>query len=94
MAAYGRGLSQRPQIVALNKIDALSSADQAAIAADLETVSHGPVFRVSAVSREGLDALTQQVWTTLDQLKAATPANPTQVNGVQGNLEVSTGNDQ
>ena len=94
MAAYGRGLSQRPQIVALNKIDALSSADQAAIAADLETVSQGPVFRVSAVSREGLDALTQQVWTTLDKLKATTPANPTQVNGVQGNLEVSTGNGQ
>ena len=64
--AYGRHLAHRPQILALNKVEAMDSdqiADQvAALAAD----SGQPVYQISAVTRYGLDALMQQVWATLE----------------------------
>ncbi|PSN17810.1 GTPase ObgE [filamentous cyanobacterium CCP5] len=71
LTSYGRGLEQRPQILALNKIDALSDADQQRIATELERASGLPVYRISAVSQAGLDALLQQVWHMLDRLAEA-----------------------
>lgn len=71
LEAYGRGLTQRPQILALNKIDATDRSDEevAAIASHLSEVASAPVFRISAVTREGLDSLLQDVWGTLDQMQ-------------------------
>lgn len=68
--AYGRGLSERPQIVALNKIDAvdLSEAEVEALARKLGELSGGPVFCISGVARIGLDALMQKVWECLDEM--------------------------
>ncbi|HEY9808663.1 MAG TPA: GTPase ObgE [Halomicronema sp.] len=70
LQAYGRGLSERPQIVALNKIDAvdLSEAEIEDLAQKLGEVSGGPVFCISAVARNGLDALMQKVWECLDEM--------------------------
>ncbi len=67
LQAYGRGLAERPQILALNKIDAidLSTPDGAAIAAQLSQVSQAPVFPISAVTHAGLEPLLQQIWSTL-----------------------------
>jgi GTP-binding protein len=72
LVAYGRGLSDRPQIVALNKLDATDLDGDAldAIAAELEARTHGPIFRISAVTRVGLDPLLQEIWRTLDDLSA------------------------
>lgn len=68
--AYGRGLSERPRIVALNKIDAvdLSEAEVEDLARKLGELSGGPVFCISAVARIGLDALMQKVWECLDEM--------------------------
>lgn len=68
--AYGRGLSERPRIVALNKIDAvdLSEAEVEDLARKLGELSGGPVFCISAVARMGLDALMQKVWECLDEM--------------------------
>ncbi len=68
--AYGRGLSERPQILALNKIDAvdLSEAEVEDLARKLAELSGGPVFCISAVARIGLDALMQKVWECLDEM--------------------------
>lgn len=72
LQAYGRGLAERPQILALSKIDAIDLELQnlEAIAAELTQVSHAPVFPISAVTRTGLDPLLQQIWSALDKLAA------------------------
>ena len=68
LQAYGRGLAERPQILALNKVDAVDEETANAIAQQLATLSQTQVFQISAVSRKGLDALLQQVWSNLDRL--------------------------
>ncbi|HEY9736853.1 MAG TPA: GTPase ObgE, partial [Trichocoleus sp.] len=82
--AYGRGLDQRPQVLALNKADALLEEEINAIAAELEAASHQPVHRISAVSGAGLDSLLQQVWDTL----GAIPSEDEPEGTVEDALEV------
>ncbi len=68
LQAYGRGLAERSQILALNKVDALDEETVKAIAQQLEQLSHTSVFQISAVTRKGLDELLQHIWSTLDQM--------------------------
>jgi GTP-binding protein len=68
LQAYGRGLPERPQILALNKSDAVDDEILEALATELNQLSHVPVFIVSAVAQTGLDALLQKVWQSLEQL--------------------------
>lgn len=70
LEAYGRGLVDRPQILALNKIDALAQDTERveAIATELASLSGNSVFTISAVARIGLDPLMGQVWQILDEL--------------------------
>lgn len=69
--AYGRGVAQRPQILALSKWDVIGH--DAAIAAELiaqfQAITAVPIFAVSAVSRTGLDPLLNQLWQTLEALE-------------------------
>jgi GTP-binding protein len=69
--AYGHGLADRPQILALNKMDAATWNVQALeeVVVRLEALSRGTVFLISAVSRSGLDSLMSQVWQTLEQMQ-------------------------
>jgi GTPase len=69
LQAYGRGLSQRPQILALNKIDAVDSETVELLATQLNHLTHVPVFQISAVTQKGLESLLQTVWQSLEQLK-------------------------
>jgi GTPase len=73
MQAYGRGLAERPQILALNKIDAVDreTKDLEALATQLNHLSYSPVFLISAVTGTGLEPMLQHIWSILDQLKAA-----------------------
>ena len=67
LQAYGRGLAERPQILALNKIDAVDLGQKIeVIAAQLETLSNAPVFLISAVAHTGLEPMLQQIWSNLD----------------------------
>jgi GTPase len=70
LTAYGRGLSQRPQMIALNKLDAYDPEDPdlLEIIAQFEALDAGPVYLISAVSRQGLDHLLSNVWQTLDSV--------------------------
>ncbi len=70
LKAYGRGLGERPQIVAFNKVDAVDteSPEIQALAAQLQELNQSPIFMISAVAGMGLDALLQEVWKQLDQL--------------------------
>jgi GTP-binding protein len=66
LKAYGHGLPERPQIIALNKIDAVDDDILELITSELQELTSVPIFHVSAVTRAGLDKLTSEVWTILD----------------------------
>ncbi|MEL6939639.1 MAG: GTPase ObgE [Cyanobacteria bacterium J06598_1] len=65
--AYGRGLADRPQLLAINKTDALLDEEVDEIAAELASLTGERVFRVSAVSRQGTEGLLQAIWQLLDE---------------------------
>jgi GTPase len=67
--AYGRGLASRPQIVAINKADAIDEETAAEIIQKLKLLNQSPIFLISAVSRQGLNELLQTIWTTIDRQK-------------------------
>jgi GTP-binding protein len=69
--AYGRGLTERPQLLALSKLDAMSQETEAidSLAAQLHALSRVPVFQISAVARIGLEPLLNQIWQSLDELQ-------------------------
>jgi len=73
LQAYGRGLAERPQVLALNKIDAVDreTTDLEALATQLNHLSHAPVFVISAVTRAGLEPMLQQIWSFIDELNVS-----------------------
>jgi GTP-binding protein len=72
LKAYGRGLAKRPQILALNKIDAVDreTVDLDDLAKQLNHLALAPVFIISAVTRAGLDAMLQEIWRVVDEVNA------------------------
>ena len=73
LQAYGRGLSERPQIIALNKIDALpaDSPLPQEITAQMQQLTADPIFVISAVAQIGLSPMLQEVWRQLDLVTLA-----------------------
>jgi len=71
LQAYGRGLVERPQILALNKMDAVEPEIVDTLATQLNQITQLPVFPISAVAQIGLDSLLQKIWQSLDQLLLA-----------------------
>ncbi|MFM7437575.1 MAG: GTPase ObgE, partial [Snowella sp.] len=67
LAAYGRGLSERQQILALNKIDAVSPEILASVQGQFARLLPVPPLTISAATRAGLDSLLQAVWSVLDK---------------------------
>jgi GTP-binding protein len=57
LIAYGCGLEDKPELVALNKVDALSPEEREERRAALEAACGKAPFIVSGVSREGVTAL-------------------------------------
>jgi GTPase len=68
LIAYGRGLSNRPQIIAFNKIDAVDEEFKQEAIASLRQITSVPIFSISAVTRTGLDEMLQAVWERLDTM--------------------------
>jgi GTP-binding protein len=68
LEAYNRGLADRPQILALNKVDALPSDSSIGedLATQLRQLSQAPVFIISAVAQIGLEAMLQELWQQLE----------------------------
>ncbi len=71
LIAYGRGLASRPQLLAINKVDALLDEEAEEIASQLSLLTGEKVFRISAVSRQGTDELLQAIWRLLDETNEA-----------------------
>jgi GTP-binding protein len=73
LAAYGHGLRDRPQLLALNKADVMSAEDFQVLTDLMSEATATTVYPISAVSRYNLDTLLQAVWETLDQLPPIAP---------------------
>jgi GTP-binding protein len=54
LALYGAGLSEKPTVLALNKVDALDAKTRAANRRKLEKASGGAVFEMSGATGEGV----------------------------------------
>ncbi len=65
LCAYGRGLAERRQIIAFNKIDAVDKDAIEENIAILSQLTSAPIFSISAVTRVGLDILLQAIWDIL-----------------------------
>ncbi|MGC4758852.1 GTPase ObgE [Micromonospora trifolii] len=79
LSQYG-GLTDRPRLVAINKVDVPDGRDLAEIVRpDLEERGY-QVYEVSAATREGLKELTYAMAELVDaERKAAPPAEPTRI---------------
>ncbi len=64
--AYGRGLRDRPQILALNKVDAADEEWLDFLKTEFASYTNVPIFLISAVTQTGLTALLNQVWQFLE----------------------------
>ena len=62
LTAYGAGLETKPEVVALNKTDALDPDLLAERSAALETAAGGEVLLTSGVARTGLDDAVARVF--------------------------------
>jgi GTP-binding protein len=71
LSAYGAGLEGKPELLALNKIDALSPAEtedrRQALAAEAGT----DVLVTSGVSRAGIEAALRRLWAEIAAARAA-----------------------
>ncbi|WP_116131705.1 GTPase ObgE [Tropicimonas sp. IMCC34043] len=81
LEAYGAGLSTKPRITALNKIDALDDEERAERIAALEEASGGRVWPMSGVTREGLTPVLRAVRSEIDARRAAERAAVLRENG-------------
>ncbi|WP_122466596.1 GTPase ObgE [Brevundimonas lutea] len=62
LEAYGEGLGEKAEILALNKIDALTDEARADKAAELEAAAGRKPYLVSGVSGEGVKELLRAAW--------------------------------
>lgn len=73
LEAYGHDLAAKPQILALNKVDAvdLESEEMEELIREFREIFPGEVFLISAVARVGLDELMRVIWEMLERLEVA-----------------------
>lgn len=69
LSAYGRGLDQKPEIVALNKIDALDGGAIGEKGRALESVADKPARRISGVSGAGIPEVLTALQTLADDAR-------------------------
>ncbi len=75
--AYGAGLGDKPRVVALNKVDALTPDEIAERRAALEAASGGPVTLTSGVSRTGVDEVLGRAYDVIRAVREKEiPAEP------------------
>ena len=69
LAAYGHGLAEKPEIVALSKADALSAAEIKRQAARLQRAAKKPPFVLSAVSRQGVAEVLRTLLRVIEEAR-------------------------
>ena len=77
LTAYGRGLRDRPEIVALNKIDLAEARDKVPALVEALAAQGRETMALSAATGEGVDRLAKRLFTlTPPREKAAAEATP------------------
>jgi len=71
LVAYGAGLEDKPELVVLNKVDALTDDDRILKAEALEEESGRDVFVISGVSGRGVTDLLRAAWGEIRARRAA-----------------------
>jgi GTP-binding protein len=74
LEAYGADLADKPEIVALNKIDALDEETRAAKAAEIEAAVGAPVRQVSGAAKLGVTELLREAFALVRERKAEVAA--------------------
>ena len=74
LESYGHGLADKPEILALNKVDALGPELAADQADTLAKATGRDVALVSGVSGEGVESLLRQLWQVIAEARAADEA--------------------
>jgi GTPase len=74
LLAYDQSLDNKPQILAINKIDALDDEEQALLQAELLQAAGQDVLLISAATHHNLDELLNLVWQQLTDLENTTEA--------------------
>jgi GTP-binding protein len=75
LAAYGEGVEDKPELIALNKVDALDPATRKAKAAAMKKASGVKPYLVSAVSGEGIRELLTAAHVKIVAAKAPAAAD-------------------
>jgi GTPase len=70
LEAYGAGLTDKPEIVALNKIDALTPEEIDARAAELEAACGSRPLRLSGASQKGVPEAVQTLYAIVSEDRA------------------------
>lgn len=65
LAAYGHGLSDRPRLVVLNKMELRDATELEELVAGIAAHTGEPPLVISAAASQGLDALLAAVWAQL-----------------------------
>jgi GTP-binding protein len=76
LEAYGHGLADKPEIVALSKADALSPEQLKEQVARLKRAARKPPLVVSGVSREGVPEVLRALVKVIDGERASEEAAP------------------
>ncbi len=71
LRAYGHGLAEKPEVVALNKIDALDAAVIKEKQAKLRRSARKPVYLLSGVTGEGRDAVLEALHAVIKEAREA-----------------------
>ena len=71
LSAYGEGLAEKPEIVVLNKADAMSAAEIKQQVARLKRAAAKPPLVISAVSGEGVKELLRAVFKMIEDARGA-----------------------
>jgi GTPase len=80
LVAYGQGLENRPQIIVLNKQDAVEPDVVEQLCIALRAQCSQEVLVISAIAQQGLDPLLFAVWALLDRAKQ--PVQPLELHPV------------
>ncbi len=75
LAAYGEGLDERTELLALNKIDALDEETRLAKAAELEAATGVRPWLISGVSGEGVRAVLREAFRKIRIHRGETPSD-------------------
>jgi GTPase len=78
LAAYGHGLAEKPEIVALNKADALGESEIKDQLARLKRAAKKTPFVISAVSREGVQDVLRALYSVIEQARGEKPKAATE----------------